>query len=146
MPIVPISSQSADPTSPMTSASAPHARLELRVLEHLQAEARKGRKLLEADRDEPRRIGRHQIKRDARLHPRDRRVTELTEVHLLAIEPHRQNQRRLLIEEPEGVGQDADDLARLAVDHDAPADHGRIAAEPRAPVTTRQHHGVLSAG
>jgi len=63
-------------------------------------------------------------------------------VCLRAIELEREDQRRLLIEEPERVGQHTDNLARLAVQHDAAPDRGRIGAEAGAPVAGHQDHGI----
>ena len=51
----------------------------------------------------------------------------------------RDHQRNVAVQEVEGVGQHADDLARLAVDRERPADRRAVAAELRAPVAGRQH-------
>jgi hypothetical protein len=83
------------------SFQQPQVRLEPGLLEHLHAVALERREPGEADRDQPCDVCGCLLERGARLQARDPGVIELTEKHLRAIEPHRQNQRRLPIEEPE---------------------------------------------
>ena len=54
---------------------------------------------------------------DAGLEPRDALITEVAEEDLGAIEAERQHDLRVVAEEREVLGQDADDLAGTAVDH-----------------------------
>ena len=66
------------------------------------------------------------------------RKAELPEKGLAAIEPIRHDERHFAIEEPERVGQDADDFSWAAVEHHHAANHGRVGAELRPPVPGRQ--------
>ena len=83
--------------------------------------------------------------RGARLEARHSPVAELSEEYRLSIEPVRQDERHIAIEEAERIRQDTDDLARLAVDHQRPAHGCGIASEPGSPVARGQHDGFGSA-
>jgi hypothetical protein len=86
----------------------------------------------------PGHVGVRLVDRDARLQAGDGGKAELPEKHLAAVEPVRHDQRGLAVQETEGVGQDADDFARLAVEHQGAANSRWIGAEFRAPVSGRQ--------
>ena len=143
MPIVPISTHSTDPTSPITSSFRSRrfgfSFTSSNILALKPGNAGKRVRLIG---NQPRHVGGRLIERGARLQPRDAGEAEVAEVSLGAIELERKDQRRLLIEEPERVGQHADDLARLAVEHDAAPDRRRIGAEAGSPVAGHEDHGV----
>ncbi len=62
-----------------------------------------------------------------------------------AVELQRQHQVMPHIHEPEPFRQDADNLARLPIGHDASANDLRIAAEPALPVAITKHHDLGTA-
>ena len=90
----------------------PHHRRELRLFEQLLREPRERWVALDRHWDQARSVGRRLLDGHTRLQPRDGGVVEHPEVHVAGIEPHRQDDRGLLIEKTKRVGQHADDLER----------------------------------
>ena len=110
-----------------------------RLFEHLDVPARERRELRQRDRDQPRHLRVRLRDGRPRLQPCDGREAEVAEEHLAAIEAIGHDQRDPAIEEAERLRQHADDLARLAVDHQRFADDGVVGSELRSPVGRGQH-------
>ena len=118
------------------------SRLQLRVIEHLGAEAGECGKAAEADGNQTRDLGGRLIERRARFQACHAGEAEVAQVCVCAIELEREDHRRLLVEEPECIRQDADDLVRFAVEQDAAANHRWIRTEARTPVAGHQDHRI----
>ena len=99
------------------------------------------RKPLKRHRDHAGHVRTRLRHRRALFQPRDCGVVELPEAGLAAVEANRKDERRLLVEEPEAIGQHADDLTRAAVEQDAAPDHRRVPAELLPPVRVGQDDG-----
>ena len=69
-------------------------------------------------RDQPRDVGVRLFDRHAGLEPRHALIAEVADEELRAVEAEGEDELRVLIEKAEARRQHADDLARLAVDHD----------------------------
>ncbi len=117
-----------------------------RLLEHRQRGAGERREFAQGHRDHPRDVGAGPLDRFARLQPGNPRVAEHADHGLAAIETERDDQRDVAIEETERVGQDADDLARLAVEGHGTPDRRRVGPELRPPVAGGEDHGLGAAG
>ncbi len=120
----------------------PQDRRQPRLLEHLGVVAGKRREATKREWDKASEIGGALRERHARLQPRDARVVELSQTRVAPIEPDRQEHRRLLIEETEIRGQDADDLSRTAIEQNPAAEDRAVAAKSCLPVLVREDHGL----
>ncbi len=112
----------------------------LHVVEHLARETARHREPLRHDRDEARDVGVRLLDRHSRLQSSDALIAEVSDVELGAIEAEGKDKLRILIEEAESVGEDADDFARAAVDCHRFSDDRWIAPELSLPVGVGQQH------
>jgi hypothetical protein len=92
------------------------------------------------DRHHPADVGVGFLHGDARLQTRDPLEAEAGQDQRAAIEPQREDQIGVRVEDPEARRHHADDFPGLALDDDGAADDGWIAAEAALPVAVREHH------
>ena len=83
---------------------------------------------------------------DARLQARDPLEAEARQHQRAAVEPQRDDQVGVRVEDAEARRHHAHDFPGLALDDDATPDDGRIAAEAALPVAVREHHSGWPAG
>src|SRR6266550_196701 len=112
----------------------------LRVLEELDAEARRGRKGPHNDGKHACNVGVDLLEGDARHQPGETVVAEVAEVDFAAVKLERGNQGGIIpVQEMKSLRQDADDLTALAVDDDVAADRRGVSAKFAAPIAVGEH-------
>ena len=112
-----------------------HIRTQPRLVEHLARESGPQSKPIEGKGNHARYVGIRLFQRDARLEPRDTAVAEVSDAHLGPIEAERQQHGRIGAQELERRRENADHLARPAINVQRSTDHIWCAAEPTLPIS-----------
>ena len=124
----------------------PDVRPEPCIVEHGAREARREPIPVDARRNHPGDIGVRLGDRRVGPEPSDPLVAELAGEDLRPHEGPREDQRRLLTEEPEPGRQHTDDFARVAVDEERLADDARVTRELPLPVAVGQQNALGTSG
>jgi hypothetical protein len=81
--------------------------------------------------------------RHSRFEPGNRLVTELPEIHLVAVELNGQDDRGIVpVEEVKSLRHHTDDLPRLAINYDRAPNDPPIGAKPSPPIAAGQNHYI----
>src|SRR6266550_1153042 len=112
----------------------------LRVLEELDAEARRGRKGPHNDGKHACNVGVNLLEGDAGFEPGQTVVAEVAEVDFAAVKLERRNQGGIIpVQEMKSLRQNADDLPAFAVHDEVAADRGGVSAKFAAPIAIGEH-------
>ena len=119
---------------------------EPRLLKHLLGEARRHRKAFHHERDHPRHVGVGLRDGHAWLEPGEAPEAEVPHEQLGPVQPERQNDLRVGVEELEGRGKHADDFSWCPIDDQLAPEHTGIAGIPPLPVGIGEHDPLGSLG